>query len=205
MTTASEITVYRQVQIKSQTCHTCTDGVQITLLNAEARSAYREYTGQSGSVEHYCMTVAEMTVAVDEMWGGPEIETVEADADAQELPGLQVHPRLQVCQGCRGVITLDEQETARTTMMGRWHDECWATQSRDTVGETPQRCIFVYVWADLSIDDQSEWQLPIRYRCNEIIDAEKLVPYRRGQGVCHRHERGFAGWTPADPVAVRLS
>ena len=37
-----------------------------------------------------------------------------------------------------------------------------------------------------------------RHYCQEPIDLDKLPPYRKGHGVCHRHERGLAGWDPTN-------
>ena len=34
------------------------------------------------------------------------------------------------------------------------------------------------------------------YDCGEVIEPEKLRPYREGHQVSHRHERGLAGWKP---------
>ena len=35
-----------------------------------------------------------------------------------------------------------------------------------------------------------------RHVCGELVDPDRIAPYRRGHGVCHRHERGLAGWSP---------
>ena len=37
------------------------------------------------------------------------------------------------------------------------------------------------------------------YHCTSDIDLDRIPPYRRGQGVCHRHERvGMFGVSPQE-------
>ena len=52
------------------------------------------------------------------------------------------------------------------------------------------RCIYSMHWTEANTG------IVTAHVCGEDIDQTKLAPYRRGQGVCHRHEHGLAGWTP---------
>lgn len=49
------------------------------------------------------------------------------------------------------------------------------------------RCCYVNVWTNRLTGERR------KYTCGRVIDPDRLPPYRRGQGVCHRHERGLAG------------
>ena len=61
---------------------------------------------------------------------------------------------------------------------------------------TTSTCNYVMVWKDPNTDERTRWQ------CNENIDPERIAPYRQEHGVCHRHERGLAGWTPGNRGAA---
>ena len=55
-------------------------------------------------------------------------------------------------------------------------------------------CVYGMDWKDKSTGEVT------RHFCQEPIDLDKLPPYRVGQGVCHRHERGLGGWNPSNCV-----
>ena len=49
-------------------------------------------------------------------------------ADDTQAPLCSI-PRLATCQGCRQDITIEERPFARTTVIGRWHSECWTVHT----------------------------------------------------------------------------
>ena len=53
-------------------------------------------------------------------------------------------------------------------------------------------CVYGMDWSDKATGAVT------RHYCQEPIDLDKLPPYRKGHGVCHRHERGLAGWDPTN-------
>ena len=56
------------------------------------------------------------------------------------------------------------------------------------------RCMYGMDWTDKGT------RVVTNHFCQEDIDETKLAPYRRGHGVCHRHEHGLGGWTPSNCV-----
>lgn len=59
---------------------------------------------------------------------------------------------------------------------------------------TANTCIYSMDWKDQATGEIT------RHYCGQPIEPEKIAPYRAGHGVCHRHERGLAGWNPTNCV-----
>ena len=57
-------------------------------------------------------------------------------------------------------------------------------------------CIYQMTWTDKVTGEKTI------HTCGEEIDSTKIAPYRQGHRVCHRHERGLAGWNPSNCKGV---
>ena len=53
-------------------------------------------------------------------------------------------------------------------------------------------CVYQMTWTDKVTGEKTI------HTCGDEIDPTKIAPYRQGHGVCHRHERGLAGWSPSN-------